>query len=111
MVRSFNQVAFAALILSSVSLAQTSTAPGACATVLAPDYNKPVVGAGYTAQLIVNDVKGPRGIVFDQNGALLVVQKDSGIKHITFNDNGGTCLSVKESKTLLDLSEVCSFHQ
>ncbi len=102
------QAAVAGLLQSAVSSAQTTAAaaPGSCPTVLRPSYNSPVVGGGWVAQLIVTGLKSPRGILFDQNGALLVVQQGTGIQHVTFKDNGGTCLIVDKSQTLINLSDV-----
>ena len=98
------QAAGAALIFAASCTAQTTTSstssPSACPSVLVPDYQKPVVGAGWTAQLVVQGLRRPRGIIFDDKGALLVVQNGGGILHIQFEDQGGTCLFVKETKNL-----------
>lgn len=80
----------------------TSSASGACPTVLTPSYSAPVVGSGYTAQLIAEKLKSPRSILFDSKGALLVVQQGSGIVHIELDDKGGTCLVVKKTTSLID---------
>lgn len=102
----------ALLLLAANSNAQTTTAtsssPSACPTVLTPDYQAPVVGGGWTAQLAVTGLKRPRSIIFDENGALLIVQGGTGIQHVTFNDQGGTCLFVKETKNLIENSDVSS---
>lgn len=100
--------ALAALTHPGPSNAQTTTssASGACPTVLTPSYSAPVVGSGYVAQLIVSKLKSPRGLLFDSKGALLVVQQGSGIVHVEFDDKGGTCLLVKKTTTLIDDSNV-----
>lgn len=98
----------AALLHSGRCQTSTSSASGACPTVLTPSYSAPVVGSGYVAQLIVKGLKKPRGLLFDSNGALLVVQQGTGIVHITFSDNGGTCLVVKKTTKLIDDSNVRS---
>ncbi|EGO54176.1 hypothetical protein NEUTE1DRAFT_68632 [Neurospora tetrasperma FGSC 2508] len=94
-----NGVAKAALAvgLSATALAQTS-----CDKVLVPSYNLPVVAAGWQAQLIAGELTKPRSLQFDSSGALLVVESGKGITHHTLKDNGGTCISVSESKTLID---------
>ncbi|KAK3903924.1 soluble quino protein glucose/sorbosone dehydrogenase, partial [Staphylotrichum tortipilum] len=79
----------------------TSSSPSACATVLKPSYSAPVVADGWKAQLIATDLSRPRGLKFDTKGALLVIESGVGLKHLTFTDNGGTCLSVKSSKTVI----------
>lgn len=88
----------------------TTSAAGACPTVLSPSYEAPVVGSGWTAQLIATGLTKPRSLAFDQNGALLVVQQGSGIVRITLTDNGGTCLAVNETTTVVDNSDVSVTH-
>lgn len=84
----------------------TSSSAGACPTVLKPSYEAPVVGSGWTAQLIATGLKKPRGIIFDQSGALLVVQQGSGIVRLTLTDNGGTCLAVNQTSNVVENSDV-----
>ncbi len=85
-----------------------SLASAACPTVLtSSSYESVVVGAGYTAQLIVQGLQSPRGIIFDQAGALLVVEQGSGIRHIVFNtDRNDTCLTTTKTTTLVSQSDV-----
>lgn len=103
--------AFAALLGETTTFfcsaqSTTSSAAGACPTVLKPSYEAPVVGSGWTAQLIATGLKKPRGIIFDQNGALLVVQQGSGIVRLTLTDNGGTCLAVNQTSNVVENSDV-----
>ncbi|CAN8098108.1 unnamed protein product [Discula destructiva] len=86
--------------LLGTTLAQSSP-NSTCPTVLTPSYEPPVVGSGWTAQLFANGLTKPRGIVFDTNGALLVVQQGMGIWRVTFADYGGTCLVVNEAKAVV----------
>ncbi|KAK7931366.1 soluble quino protein glucose dehydrogenase [Apiospora marii] len=72
-----------------------------CLNVLKPSYQAPVVGSGWTAQLVAKDLKDPRGIIFDTKGHLLVVEQESGIKRLTFDDKGGTCLVQSGSETIV----------
>lgn len=105
LVQRFGAAVTVAVVLLSSSGAnsqETSTSPTACATVLTPSYSSPVVAAGWKAQLIATDLTRPRGMKFDSNGGLLVVQVTVGITHLTFEDGGGTCLSVKSTKALLE---------
>ncbi|KAK7747312.1 hypothetical protein SLS53_001565 [Cytospora paraplurivora] len=93
---------------ASVITAQSSPgdtpihAAGDCPKILAPRFGNPVVGSGWTAQLIAANLTKPRGVIFDQSGALLVVQQGSGIVRLTFTDYGGTCLVVNETTTVVD---------
>lgn len=100
--------AFAALFgNTTLCTAQSATsAASACPTVLTPSYEAPVVGSGWTAQLIATGLTKPRSLTFDQSGALLVVQQGSGIVRLTLTDNGGTCLAVNDTSTVVENSDV-----
>lgn len=104
--------AFAALAGNApFSAAQSTTsAAGACPTVLTPSYQAPVVGSGWTAQLIATGLTKPRSLTFDRNGALLAVQQGSGILRMTLTDNGGTCLVVNDTTTVVENSDVGVSH-
>ncbi|EYB21428.1 hypothetical protein FG05_09272, partial [Fusarium graminearum] len=43
----------------------------------------------------------PRGILFDSEGALIVIDSGNGILHFELEDGGGTCLQVTKKTTLL----------
>jgi glucose/arabinose dehydrogenase len=77
-----------------------------CDGALKPQYNVPVAADGWSYQLVANGFKRPRSIVFDPNDAMLVLDARAGIEHITFKDNGGTCLTVDKKTTLVASSEV-----
>ncbi|KAI0133576.1 hypothetical protein BJ170DRAFT_166634 [Xylariales sp. AK1849] len=79
---------------------------GNCTSVLKPSYSTPVVGSGWVAQLVVTGLSKPRGIVQDSSGHLLVVEQGVGIQRLTFNDNGGTCLEVGDSSSVLKNSNL-----
>lgn len=100
-------VTLAVMHVARVS-SQTTTvsAAGSCPTILTPSYSAPVVGTGYTYQLIVTGLTKPRGLIFDSNGALLVIQSGVGLTHISFNDNGGTCLSPSSTTLLVNDTSV-----
>ncbi|POS80061.1 hypothetical protein DHEL01_v201544 [Diaporthe helianthi] len=101
-------IALAALLghITFGTAQSTTSVAGACPTVLTPSYDAPVVGSGWTAQLIATGLSDPRSITFDQNGALLVVQQGSGIVRMTLTDNGGTCLAVNETSTVVENSDL-----
>ncbi|KAK7991872.1 hypothetical protein PG996_013115 [Apiospora saccharicola] len=88
---------------ASVLFAATAAAQQyGCPNVLKPSYQAPVVGSGWTAQLIAKDLKDPRGIIFDTKGHLLVVEQGTGIKRLNFDDKGGTCLVQSGSETIVN---------
>lgn len=99
-------LATTAALLYNGMLVLAQQRSSACPTILKPSYGNPVVGSGWTAQLIAQNLTAPRSIVFDQNGALLVVQKGSGILRMTFTDKGGTCLVVNQTKTVVNNTDV-----
>ena len=53
----------------------------------------------------------PRSIEFDSAGNLLVVQAGAGIESLQLQDDGGTCVSVKSKKTLVQASAVSHLQQ
>lgn len=81
---------------------------GACSNVLTPSYSAPVVGSGWTAQLVVTGLTKPRGIVWDSNGHLLVVQQGVGLTGISFSENSTTCLGAATSGSIIDNPDVSS---
>lgn len=100
----------ASSIHSVASSASSSLAslPSGCPTILTPSYNAPIVAAGWTAQLVVTGLTTPRSILFDDAGALLVVESGKGIQRITFDDYGETCLVVKTSVPVVEETDVCT---
>ena len=86
---------------TTTTTAISSSSPTACATVLTPSYSPPVAASGWKAQLVATGLTRPRGIKFDTNGGLLVVEAGVGLTRLTFTDNGGTCLSIKSNTSVI----------
>lgn len=84
-----------------------SSSSASCAT-LTPSYDAPVAAEGWKAQLIATGLTKPRGIKFDSNGGLLVIEAGVGLRRLTFTDNGGTCLSLKGNTSVITDDEVSS---
>lgn len=100
-----------ATFLSSAAGAAMLQAVGVtaqCPKVLKPSYPAPVVGTGWTAQLVADGLKSPRGILLDSAGHLLVVEQGTGIRRLTWKDHGGTCLEVSDSSSVVENSDVGS---
>lgn len=91
---------------TSTSTTSSSSSVTACPTVLSPSYSAPVVGSGWTAQLVARNLTSPRSILFDSEGALLVVQQGVGILRVQFDDFGGTCLVVHSTTTVVENTDV-----
>ena len=83
-----------------------ATALAACDAVLEPSQQVPELAPGWAGQLVVNGLTKPRSIVFDSDGRLLVLDSGVGVRRLELEDNGGTCLSVKENEALIEDKEV-----
>ncbi|KAF6824212.1 glucose sorbosone dehydrogenase [Colletotrichum plurivorum] len=83
-------------------VAATAVTAQECADILVPSYNAPRLAPGWQAQLVATGYKKPRTIHVDSEGALLILDATVGVYRVTFEDNGGTCLRVLESKLLID---------
>lgn len=92
-------IAFALL----TALAQISSA--ACPNLKA-SYPAPVLSDGWEATLVANDLTAPRGIVFDSEGGLLVVDKGVGVVRYEFTDGGSGCLDVSKKTSLVNYTGV-----
>ena len=82
-------------------------ASSSCSTTLTPTNSiKPSIASGYRVALVATGLTDPRSIEFDSAGNLLVVQAGAGIESLQLQDNGGTCVSVKSKKTVVQASAV-----
>lgn len=43
-------------------------------------------------QVVANGLRDPRGIIFDQEGHLLIVEKEHGVSKLTLSDDDGPCV-------------------
>lgn len=64
----------------------------------------PLIAAdGYEYQLLVKGLSKPRGIIFDSQGHLLVVEKGKGLTALTLKDEGPTgCVRVESNRPIVD---------
>ncbi|MCJ1308168.1 hypothetical protein MMC25_001820 [Agyrium rufum] len=93
-----------ARLLSTVALIQSCIAQS-CSTTLTPTKSiKPTVASGYQYALVATGLTAPRSLQFDGNGNLLVVQQGAGVQNLVLNDAGGTCVTVKENRNVIDNS-------
>ena len=99
-------VSIALLLGFLVILALGESSPS-CSTTLTPTNSiKPSIASGYRAALVATGLNKPRSIEFDNAGNLLVVQAGAGIESLQLQDSGGTCVSVKSKKTVVQASTV-----
>lgn len=87
-----------------------SAADSSCSTTLTPAKSvKPSVASGYQMALVATGLTKPRSIAFDTAGNLMVVESGAGITNLVLQDNGGTCISVKDKKVVIDNGAVSTF--
>lgn len=95
-----------AALLAASAAAQSSIAGASCSPTLSASYAAPSVADGYVARLVANNLTSPRGIKFDSQGALLVVERGHGITALTLVDAGQDCLSVGNRRTVVNDSSL-----
>jgi glucose/arabinose dehydrogenase len=106
---SLQNIFFQALLISLQLFIPYSTAQSSCSSSISPSYPAPSAASGYKVSIIANGFSSPRSIIFDSAGHLLVVEAKKGITAVTFNDNGGSCLSVKSKTTVISDTTVRSY--
>lgn len=85
---------FIGLLFASATTAQTCMTPTA--------RFQPKMEAGYTSTLLINGLKNPRDMVFDQLGNLLVVEQGGGgVTQIKFEELSCGYVCALSSKTVL----------
>lgn len=102
MARQSAVAAAAALLLTSLA----GSASADCSNTLKVSYPAPVAAKGWTYQLVAQNFTKPRGIAFDKDGGLLVIDSGAGLVHLSLKDEGDTCVSVDQRKTLLESKDV-----
>lgn len=59
----------------------------------------------------MNGLKTPRGMVFDSQGNLLIVEQGgAGVRLVKLTDGEGTNVCLASSKQLIADASVCTFH-
>ncbi|KAJ3465243.1 hypothetical protein MRS44_005901 [Fusarium solani] len=69
---------------------------------LKTSYAAPVAADGWSYRLVATELSRPRGILFDTEGALIVVDTGVGLVHLELEDQGRTCLRVRKKTVLLE---------
>jgi glucose/arabinose dehydrogenase len=73
----------------------------ACPSVAgSPKYAAPVVAKGFTARVVISGLTRPRGMIFDSEGNLLVVQNRKEITAFRMTNAGG-CVKTAGQRTVL----------
>ena len=96
-------------LLFVILLAATDSAIAqSCSNDKSTKYQDPVVADGWSYGLVANDLRNPRGIAFDDDGHLLVIDRGEGIVRFELENEGGTCVSVKDKHTIVEDDDVSS---
>lgn len=97
-----NSLACLAFLAVGINAQSNGTSnSGSCSSELTTNHSAPVVADGYTARLVATNLTSPRGMKFDTEGNLLVVEQEVGIAVLRFEDDGGDCLRMTSKETLV----------
>jgi glucose/arabinose dehydrogenase len=97
----YTNALLAVALLVATTGAQSSPASTACPSTLTGDYAAPSVASGYAARLIATGLTSPRGIKFDTEGNLLVVEEGVGIAALRLSNDSGSCVTVVSQDTII----------
>ncbi|RSM14546.1 hypothetical protein CEP52_001325 [Fusarium oligoseptatum] len=89
-------------LLLSISLAKAQSSDQCKINNLKTSYAAPVAADGWSYRLVASELSRPRGILFDTEGALIVVDTGVGLVHLELEDQGRTCLRVRKKTVLLE---------
>jgi len=79
-------------IVGGIGAQSSSASASACASTIPPRHGQPSVAAGWNVQVVASGLTDPRGMVFDSEGGLLVVQQGRGIARVRFTEDEGACV-------------------
>ncbi|KAI4687634.1 uncharacterized protein J4E88_003225 [Alternaria novae-zelandiae] len=68
--------------------AQSTSTGAACASPIAPQNGAPSVAPGFRVEVVANGLRDPRGIIFDREGGLLVVEQEHGVSRLSMTGDG-----------------------
>lgn len=90
----------------SVAQAQASSSAPSCTSTITPQNSAaPSVAPGWQAAVVAKNLTSPRGIKFDSQGGLLVVEQEKGIVRLTFGGEGA-CVQGNGSTVVIDDASV-----
>lgn len=81
-------------LAATVLTAKAQTTASACASSIAPQNAAPSVAPGFRVEVVANGLRDPRGIVFDGEGGLLVVEQRHGVSRLRLQGDG-PCVRVE----------------
>jgi glucose/arabinose dehydrogenase len=89
------------LVRAQSSSSSASASATACASTIAPQHAAPSVAAGWRAEVVASGLSNPRGILFDTEGALLMVEQGKGVSRVRFNEESGSCIRMDGEKEVV----------
>ena len=96
--------------LAVVLLISIPVAIAQCTSTLQPSGDiQTSVASGFAVAVVATGLATPRSLEFDSAGNLLVLEQGKGLSRHSLDDGGGTCVSVMESKDLIEDEDVGSF--
>jgi glucose/arabinose dehydrogenase len=98
MLRLLAIVVAASLLLRPLLCQSVNTTQQSCTQPLEP-VTTPIAASGFSWDILATNVTNARGIVFDSQGRLLVVQQNIGIIALTFSNE--SCAQVTQFTTVL----------
>ncbi|KAF8595239.1 soluble quino protein glucose dehydrogenase [Ceratobasidium sp. AG-I] len=82
----------AVLAVGASSVLAIPSSPGVCQPLSSLAFaHQPAVASGLSARVVYNNLKEPRGLRFDSDGNLLVIERNIGITALTYR-NDSTCV-------------------
>lgn len=101
-----NSILLATAALLHLALAQDSSSTSTCGP--APSGNiRPSIASGYHYQVVATGLARPRGIHFDNDGHMLVVESTSGrIVAFTLDEDDNGCVSASDPKEVTEDADV-----
>lgn len=100
-------VAACGVLVLEVRAQTSSSATTTSCSQLTPSYPTPSVAAGWNARLMVKGLTTPRGIIFDSEGNLLVVNSGVGVVGIKGGECGEAVNVVNSTSVSVDSSDRC----
>lgn len=89
------------VLLLFPTIVLTATTTSTCTLSASTTVPAPSVAAGFSVHLVATNLTAPRGIAFDSEGHLLVVQQNVGVEALTLSDGGGSCVGVSSRSTVV----------
>lgn len=100
-------ILLASSVFLGILVSPAWSASSSCSSSVTPSNGvKPSVASGYQVALVATGLTKPRSIQFDSLGNLLVVQDGAGVANLVFQDDGGTCLTVKSKRDVIKNNDV-----